>query len=218
MIPVPSTHPAGTVILATAGQPRFAEFWSCFAFLQVPSGTRFVWQRVYDAAQGRNEALRQRKGAWSFFLDDDHTFAPDVLMKLLDAQETAIAPMTCRRAEPFEPIVCRPDASGPFAWHELTGHGVLRLPHGSYTGMGGFLAREDVISKIDDPWFRVGQFRPGHMEEDRWFCHQIWNVGGTISLHRDIILGHTDTCTLLPEQTPEGWQIALLPGRGQRMY
>jgi hypothetical protein len=216
MIPVEVGFPAGTIVLATGGPPRFAEFWQSLTALAVPKGTQFAWNRTYDAASGREMMVRKRapQSAWVWFLDDDHTFAGDALLRLLNNGIPVVGPVAARRRPPFNPIMMR-ESGVPYSWAELHGPGLLALDKNSTVGMGGLLVWDRVIRALEPPYFRVGQFDPAYMQEDVWFCRSLWAAGETITVDRDVIFGHVDTFAIIPKRTPEGWEIECVPGLGE---
>lgn len=212
-------YPIGTIILACGSRPRFGEFQDALEMLKIPSGTRYQKHVSYDVCDARNAGLdaRHPDGDWVLFLDDDQTFNPDYLLDMLAAMYSTpgcdvLAPIVSRRVEPFDPIAMRPGGT-PYTWPELVGQGPLKLKVGSSTGMGGFLIKESALRRLEQPFFAVGQFRPGHMQEDIWFCQSLMKASIPIWLNRSIVQGHSDTATIVPVQGPDGWEVEVRIGR-----
>jgi len=87
---------------------RFSEFWACVLRLKVPQGS--VKENVIggDWCSARNELARRcidEGYDYLWFMDDDHSFAPDLLQKLLEAAETydlpIVNPLCTMRTAPF---------------------------------------------------------------------------------------------------------------------
>ena len=208
MLAVKSRHPHGSIILGTGRQPRFNEFWHAMENLMVPGGSKLIWNQSYDVAWNRNQGLRDGYGDWAWFMDDDHTFNPDCLMKLLEHDVQVVGPVASRCKPPYEPIACT--EAGPLTWNQLWGKGLMKAPPDTCLGIGGLLVRRKALDKVADPWFRVGQYTPDRQQEDTWFCNRLIQEGFTIHIDRDTVIGHTMSHTVIPKQTDDGWEIHLI--------
>src|SRR3990167_7235154 len=170
-----SAHAAGTVILAAGLQPRHHEFLESLEHLLVPVGTTLQIVRSCDVAQNFNKGVRAMTGQWAWFLGDDHEFAPDTLLRLLDHQMDVVVPITpCK--QPFGyPFVLHGRGDGwhddlqTYSWQELSGWGPKVLPKGDFVGQAGMLVRKPVLDDIGYPWFKTGQFDRGGLQEDMYF-------------------------------------------------
>ena len=87
---VESEFPPGTVVVPTSGTPRFIEFYDSLEQLRVPLGTRLTRTESSDLVRALNTACDQLHGEWMFLLGDDHTFDPDVLLRLLSHKLPAV--------------------------------------------------------------------------------------------------------------------------------
>lgn len=192
-------HPPGTVALAAGMQPRFYEFTQSLERLQVPAGTTLNIRRSCDVAQNFNNTVKTMTGEWIWFLGDDHSFAPDTLLKLLNYNVDVVVPISPIKVAPYAPcVIHRPDDPTVlwddnmplYTWEELSGEGLFALPKGDFIGQAGMLVKKHVLDRMGYPWFKTGQFDPGKLQEDLWFCRELQNLGYTIWVDRDTIFDH----------------------------
>src|SRR2546425_456761 len=103
----------GIVGMVTSERTGYYHNSRCLAWLQKPVGSDFILCEMGAAtlADGRNnvaaEALRV-EAAWLWFMDDDHVFAPDTLLRLLKRQRdegaALVQPLVVSRRSPQRPI------------------------------------------------------------------------------------------------------------------
>lgn len=195
---VTSRYGAGTIVLASAAQPRYYEYSSSMEGLYVPNGTRYLIERGCSVVDNFNAALRKATGEWVWFLGDDHSFAPDTLMRLLQHEVDVVVPISPIKIAPWSPCVIHGPSDGRtwhpnmplYGWDELSGEGLLPLPKGDFIGQAGMLVKKSVLDAIGDPWFKCGQFDPGRLQEDMFFCHELQQKGFTVHIDQDIIFDH----------------------------
>ena len=198
MIHVPSKHAPGTIILASAAQPRYFEFSASMERLKVPQGTRYFIERGCDVTTNFNNGLKKMEGEWVWFLGDDHQFHEDTLMKFLDHQVDVVVPISPCKVAPWAPCVMHGPTDGRiwhenmplYTWAELSGDGLMALPTGDFIGQAGMLVRKPVLDQIGYPWFKCGQFDPGRLQEDIHFCRTMQQLGYTVWVDRDVIFDH----------------------------
>jgi hypothetical protein len=126
MIRVKSKHAPGTIGYWTAWHPRYWQFLDCFSSLKVPEGTQLLRVQGSSSAGGCNRIVKSFTGDWVWLIPDDHTFEPDILLKLLDRNVDVVAPRVCVRAAPF-PSGDRPSGikkrnaslSGAWGWRSF---------------------------------------------------------------------------------------------------
>ena len=192
-------HSAGTVIVAAGIQPRYYEFQMALEGLKVPAGTKLFIERSCDITQNFNNGVKKMLGSWVWFLGDDHAFAPDLLLRLLDHRVDVVVPVTPCKTPPWMPCVIHGPADGERVWHEdmklydwdeLSGEGLLAFPKGDFIGQAGMLVRKPVLDAIGYPWFKCGQFDPGRLQEDMMFCREIQQLGYTVWIDQGVIFDH----------------------------
>ncbi len=222
---------AGTIGVCTAEAGRFSRFWACLEQMERPPGTKPVVLFGANIAENLNAALRQRIGPWFQFWGDDHTFAPDLLTRMLRKMDDypeidLLIPFTVRRTPPFSPVIfvdwwhnalgvpthmplaCVPP---PSKWH---------MPIVS-TGLAGAVIREHVLEAIGDPWFEWGhkmdlthpegpyKIRQG---EDMVFCDKMTALGMKIFVDLENTVGHIIAPSVEPRWTGKDWVVDLKIG------
>lgn len=203
----PSYTP-GTVIVPSSSLARYAEFWIALEQLVAPLGTRMISVRGADIPHAFNEGIRHMGGEWVWFLGDDHTFSPDLLLKLLDRQKDVVMPVVPRRDPPFVPVLMHgPIASqmSRYNWSELPLTGLFQLPKGDSAGQAGALVRKAVLDKLGDPWFEGGKLTPGRLMEDMYFIHRLHELDIPIYIDCDQIMGHIANITVQPLKHEGRW-------------
>ena len=219
-----SGHPAGTIIVAAGIQPRYYEFQLSLDGLGAPVGTMLRIERSCDIAQNFNNGVKHMTGEWAWFLGDDHSFAPTLLMHLLSHRVDVVVPITPCKVPPFAPCLMH----GPndetngywhekmplYHWDELSGHGLLPLPKGDFIGQAGMLVRKSVLDEIGYPWFKCGQMDPGRLQEDLTFCRELQLKGHTVYVDQDIIFDHHAPMKITATKHDGQWVPALNSGTG----
>lgn len=192
-------HSVGTIIVAAAIQPRYYEFQMALEGLQVPAGTKLFIERSCDITQNFNKGVQKMIGEWVWLLGDDHAFAPDLLLRLLNHKVDIVVPVTPCKIPPWMPCVMHGPVDGERLWHEnmmlydwdeLSGHGLLAFPKGDFIGQAGMLVRKPVLDKIGYPWFKCGQLDKGRLQEDMMFCHELQQLGYTVWIDQEVIFDH----------------------------
>lgn len=195
---IPSRHGAGTILLASAAQPRYYEYTTSAEMVYAPEGSRSLIERGCSVVDNFNTGLRKATGDWVWFLGDDHEFSHDTLMKLLDHDVDVVVPIAPIKVAPWSPCIMHGPTDGRvwhpnmplYQWDEVSGHGLLPLPMGDFIGQAGMLVRKHVLSAIGDPWFKCGQLDPGRLQEDMFFCRELQQKGFTVYVDQDIIFDH----------------------------
>lgn len=207
---IQSSYPAGTVIIPSASLARYNEFWMAVESLMVPDGTRIVAARGADIPHQLNEGIRRMKGDWVFILGDDHTFSPDILMKLLERQKDVVIPIVPRRDHPFYPCLLHGPVAPtmePYQWSELPLSGLFRLPRWDSAGQAGALVHKSVLDQLGDPWFEGGRLTPGRLMEDMYFIHRLHELNIPIHIDCDQILPHIANLTIKPRVHQGQWMV-----------
>lgn len=195
-----SGYPAGTIVVAAGIQPRYYEFQLSLDAVGAPVGTKLHIERSCDITQNFNSGVKRMTGEWVWFLGDDHSFSPTLLMHLLKRDVDIVIPPTMCKVPPFAPCIMH----GPndqtngfwnekmplYHWDEISGEGLLPLPKGDFIGQAGMLVKKHVLDRIGYPWFKCGQMDPGRLQEDLSFCREVQQLGYTIYVDQDVILDH----------------------------
>jgi hypothetical protein len=196
---------------------RYAEFWACMMRLETPAGS------VKDVAIGTDYVSNQNILAqrcldegfdFLWLMGDDHSFAPDLLEKLLVSAQAydlpILVPLCSARRAPFALVDYgrNPDPDGPdylpVSLTDIPAEGIVEL---DAAGSAGMLIRRDVLEAIDYPWFLNSD-----RSEDILFCEVA--VGAGFKIHADVAcrLGHILTAVVTPGHDGENWVTGLVMG------
>jgi len=215
-------HACGTVVVAAAIQPRYYNFTMSLDNLGAPVGTKLNIVRSCDITQNFNSGIKAMVGDWVWFLGDDHSFEPTLLMRLLDFDVDVVVPITPCKVPPWSPCIMHGPADTStgfwqedmvlYHWDELSGDGLLPLPKGDFIGQAGMLVRKPVLDKIGYPWFKCGQLDPGRLQEDMMFCHEVQELGYTVNIDQGTIFDHHFPVTITARRHAGKWCPALKSG------
>ncbi len=197
---VDSKHKAGTVGYIQANRPRFQGFYDSLERLQVPKGTALERASNYNAAHNRNELISGLEGEWILFLDDDHVFEDDALLRLLDRDVDVVSALYCRRYPPFSPVVYHGidilnKRMELYTWEGLSEEsGLLEI---AGCGAGFLLVKTKVLQAMTPPFFRVGgsDWQSDVIGEDTNFCVSVRELGYKVYVDLDVSIAH------LPDET-----------------
>jgi hypothetical protein len=206
----------GTIVLVTAALGRYGQFEASLSRLHVPSGTTLLRLRGSSSAASQNLGIEQRKGKWVWFIDDDHIFEPDVLLKLLAHNVDIVAPLVPMRLPPYGMVLYKKldmeeDAHGKitnfvnqfYSFEELNGMTGLIPVQG--LPKAGCLIRERVWEMMPKPIFKIGVIHPDQIEDDKYF---MWEVREKYKIplwcDTDQVIEHISTVIFGCRRTPEG--------------
>jgi len=195
---------------------RYSLFWSCWTNLQVPSN----WKRESliggDWCGARNtlcELTLQSEADYLWFMDDDHAFSPDLLLKLLRHELPLVVPVCLTRSAPFAPVTFTErfsdDERGnarylPLYLPDQESQGLVELEAG---GCAGMLIHRNVLQAIEPPWFEYG-----FASEDIIFCQKAKERGFSIHCDLGARLGHITTATIWPTVHESEWAVGMTVG------
>lgn len=181
-----------------------------------PTGSRRFTAQSLSVAQNWNHTiadilLPNPDLEWVFFMNDDHLYPADVLVRLLDHEVDFVTALYTERVIPFAPqLYDEVDAAGLLTRLSLPGSPVSGLTPIVACGDGALLVRRSVFELVDPPWWTYGSILPDNTDHDTSFCQRVREAG--IPLYADLSLsvGHMTPITLTPEQQSDGsWLIKL---------
>jgi hypothetical protein len=205
---------------------RYAEFWACMMRLEMPAGS------VKDVAIGTDYVSNQNILAqrcldegfdYLWLMGDDHSFAPDLLEKLLVSAQAfdlpILVPLCSARRAPFALVDYgrNPDPDGPdylsVSLRDIPPEGIIEL---DAAGSAGMLIRRDVLIAVQQAGLRepplpdVPWFENGPRSEDIVFCEKATAAG--FKIHADVAcrLGHILTAVVTPGHDGENWVTGLV--------
>jgi len=189
----------GTIGVIGGDLGRYADFTAALCILGKPDDTRLIYTRTVDVVGNCNTICRNYRGDWVWFIGDDHTFDPDVMIRLLEHEVDVVVPLCLKRTPPFDPVVYGgQNEEGLYYGAELPEHGLTEI-HAA--GSAGMLVRRYVLEAIDDPWFESH----GGLNEDLTFCQKVREAGFEIWCDVDTRLGHIATHQVWPAFREGRW-------------
>ena len=192
----PGNQP-GTVVALASETGRYTQFYLNFQALgfTLPQGSNIKWLMGSDIAESRNQACEEFTGDWIWFIDDDHSFEPDILARLLARNVDIVTPLCLRRVQPFLAIPCVDDD-----FMDLSLYGPDDLVEVDHAGASGMLIRRRVLESMGPPWFELGHRQEDglRISEDVNFCRRARKAGFTVHVDLGARLGHITTAVVWP--------------------
>lgn len=217
------------LIVITTSVPRYLMFEVSVEALLAPRGSGLHRIGGANLVHNLNLTLEQASNhPWErvWYIDDDHQFDSNVLLRLLQHDVDVVASTTLIKQPPFLPVFMkarRKNAKGRwvytrFTWQELKGREGL-LPVVA-VGRSGMLIKRSVFERLNgsvwgETW-RQGQIDPfGQIGEDFDFCNRLQDLSIPIHVDLDTTIGHIDPVAVWPYRLPDGtWTVALQWGAG----
>ncbi len=147
-----------------------------------------------------------------FFMDDDHAFAPGILMQLLQWEQKLVTPLCMMRSAPFQVVSFdgNIEEGDPPIRHrlDLTEHDPQGLVELTAGGTAGMLIHRDVLEAVGGPhWFEYGE-----ISEDLLFCDKAMDAGFTLHCDLGARLGHITTAVVEPAYHDGEWVTGVTLG------
>jgi hypothetical protein len=190
----PKQHPPGTVIVLASEAARYSEFWiSKMRMIQPPGATVKVILGS-DISESRNQGIDEMEGEWVWFIDDDHSFHPDTLLRLLDAEVDIVTPICLRR----DSLLAIPVEGDNYL--DFRKHGPDDLVEVTHAGSSGMLIRKPVIDALAQPYFELGhrQKDGNRLSEDVVFCQKAQEAGFKIHVDLAVPISHMVVASVWP--------------------
>lgn len=232
MLMARSNFPPGLVGVISREEGRYSRFAKCVSRLIAPEYSADAWVEGGGFAENRNAIVSQfyqfneeRKQLnvpqleWLCFLDDDNTFEPDILMKLLARRVDMVQPMIITKKAPFKPYIYRFSEDGKYItppWNEIPKSGIHEW---GACATGGLLIQKRVLDAVKAPWFEEGKTDPAVPGEDLWFAQKAVLAGFRCHVDIDNKMGHTAPVDYWPSVNPSTgeWEILMDIGRDQKI-
>lgn len=201
---VKSPHRGGVVGIISGDLARYTSFMASMFRLMVPNGSAWALHTGNGFASLRNLIVRELEPDvdWLFFMDDDHTFHPDILLRLLDRNVDIIQPLVSTRKPPYRPYGYMHNGQDyeSLTWSDFPLHGIREV---DAVGTGGMLVRRRVLDEVGDPWFEEGRTGAEHLGEDLYFCTKARAAGFKVYVDCDVRMGHMATVQVWPDQAEQ---------------
>jgi len=203
-------NPPGTVaVLYASDSAHYSQFTINLDKLSIPAGTEKDFEPGIDRVDSMNLLVDRALGRgfyWIWFIDEDRSFAPDILEQLLARNEAIIAPITISTEPPFQPeslILSDRGEIKPLVLDDYTGPGSL-LEVAS-VGASGMLIRRAVLESMEPPWFRRGT----DGTETLWFCTKARELGFQPYIDTSARIGNFQIASLVPNHKGGKWEIGI---------
>lgn len=212
---VPSKHPPGAVCLITGDLTRYAVAMQSIMGLKVPPGTHMPWNMGMLVARSLNGALQSMISTpslqWAWIMGDDHTFDPDVLLRLLDRELDVVAPLCLNRLPPMDPTIVDHSMTRMKYLEELPLSGIYRLTADETCGDAGLLIRRKVLEAIPAPWYDH-RISGAVASEDQAFVQRIKDAGFDVHIDIDTRIGHIGHSVFEPVIVDGHWEVRMTGG------
>lgn len=158
-----------------------------------------VAERGYTIAENRNYCVIQaQKNAsdYLFFIDDDMTFPPDTLDRLLAHQKEVVGVNSYSRCLPLSSTVGLMNDKGEYKHPERYPAWEMKIPDELFrcyfVGAGVLLIDMKVFTQIKSPYFHFTTDKNGQVVngEDGTFCKKVKDAGMDIYCDGTIEVGH----------------------------
>lgn len=196
------------VIADLAG--RYSQFYQCLSDLAKPTNTKVRFRFGSERSVNRNGLVYDSLDAgaeWLWFIDDDQTFPPGILLSLLKAEQPVVSSLCLMRTAPFYPVAFVAKDEKGYMPLDLNAHRPGELIGCRSVASSGMLVRSEVFRQLKEPWF----FHTSDKSEDVFFCDKLHEDGIPMYVHTDCPLGHIAPGVVYPwwDKDLERWTAGL---------
>lgn len=195
------------ISIQTGEYARRADFYDYFFLLNKPVDSLAMPNHDRSPAKGRNTIIEQsiKNGCTHIlFIDDDMTYEPDSLVKLLAHDKDIVSGLYLSRAYPHQPLVFDlADDDGSACPMYLTGAQTL-VPIVA-AGFGFLLVKTEIFSKLEKPYIRLGELDPEQWCDDIGFFKRVREAGIKSYADMNVCCGHIGTMIVKPEYKDGKW-------------
>lgn len=192
--------------------PVYDIFYDAFSRLEIPEGS--IKQRITGGSVPSNlnkivASAKEHECSHVFIVEDDSSFEPDTLIRLLMHDKPVVTGLCRSRQAPFRPYIYSGlDPKTGLTWRELTPDdtGLIRV---AATGMGGILLQMSVFDKLKKPYFH--SYYDGETEwgQDVVFGKSLIEAGIEVYCDLDVIIDHATQCTIGSEKVNGQWKVVV---------
>jgi Glycosyl transferase family 2 len=188
--PVDVPPGSGTVAVCAGETARYSAFAASLVELELPAGWSVRSYLGSDIVRNRNRAVRELATEWLLWLDDDHTFQPDLISRLLAHGKDIAGVQHADRSLP-----CVEPVAGPPGLYEV-----------DVVGCPGCLIHRRVFERLGcDPY----RYEP---DEDYWLCRDAREAGFSVWRDTSLTPTHITPAFLTPEYAEGRWWLRLRVG------
>lgn len=214
---VKSDHPPGIVAICTGDTFRYSVSAQDFSRLRCPPNSAVSWQVGMLIGRSLNNAFQacmdRPDAQWVWIMGDDHTYDPDILLKLLDRNLDAVAPVCLNRLPPLDPVIVEHDHPGKGRLkylEDLPTSGLYKLRPEETCGDASLLISRKVLEATGPNWH--GRKSGSLDAEDQSYIQKVKDAGFDVFIDCDLTIGHITPITNRPVVTNGHWEIQLLSG------
>lgn len=187
---------------------RRADFYDYLNLLEKPAGSMMLLAHDRSPAHNRNiiveEALKHNC-THVLFVDDDQTPRAGALLQLLEHDVDIVSGLYLRREYPHQPLIFDvADDSGACLYTYLMGD-EPRLKKIVAAGLGFCLIKTSVFSRLEKPWFRLGELGPDQWCDDIGFFKRVREADIDIYCDTECRVGHIGTMIIWPNLQDGKW-------------
>lgn len=184
---------------------RYSLFTFMLTTLSTPVNTKIQPALTSDRILGRNKLAKlaiEDGSEWLLFIDDDHAFKHDLLLKLLAHEVPIVGSLYLQRMLPFAPVAYSHKEDDHYIPLDLTTSPEDGLVEVCAVGTGGMLVRTEVFRELEYPWFEHGR-----ASEDLIFCDRARDAGFPIYCDLGARLGHFTVSAIWPSWVDQEWVV-----------
>ena len=201
---------------------RYAISMHALQSLMVPAGSVLLWNMGCLIARSINDGfgamMAKEDLAWAFIMGDDHTYDPELILKLLDRNLDAVVPLCLNRMPPMDPTIIDNTNMRMKYLEDLPAGGLYKLEPHETCGDAGLLVRRNVLEatategKNDKPtWY--DRIKSGaHMAEDQEFISKVKDAGFDVHVDLDVQIGHVGYVDFKPVRKGDHWEVRMTGG------
>lgn len=204
---------AGMVSVTADAVGRYTSFTASLAGLQVPAGSSFNFVVGSQVDEARNIAVRRLLEdpavEWLWFIDDDHTFDADILLRLLAHDVDIAVPYVLKKRPPFSSVLYAGIGDdGQFIPAQVPVEEQLVEVYAA--GTAGMLIKRHVFEALADPWFEFMRVDGGNIiGEDLLFCAKAQDAGFGVFCDTSVRMGHITPMAVLPVVRDGQWSFVV---------
>lgn len=207
--------------IPTAGYSRNDEFYDYYNILRKPEGTICTFARGQSPARNRNLMIEQglqHDITHFMFIDDDVSFGPDLLDRLLKHKDKdVVTALYLMRSYPHQPIIFDfANEKGECAHHFPVNDDLVEIVA---CGLGACLIRREVFEKLEKPWIRLGELELDHWCDDIGFFRRVREAGFKMYCDLSTTVGHMSQVKIWPHYQDGKWFVRYdTNGRGHVVF
>lgn len=200
------------IALVSAEMPRFACAYESISFLQKPEDTFVSYARGCSPAENRNNVIKKalkENATHILFVDDDMTFQPDALLRLLKHDLPVVSGYYLQRGVPFRPLLMdkfQEDMQARWFFPKDTDKGLIDVVA---TGAGFLLINTRIFKGMKAPYFTLGQIDKEGWSDDIHFFYKLHQMNVAVYVDLDLPIGHMALANIWPDKKDGKWITTL---------